>query len=172
MKSLGQVKTFRAADMWSDDPADYLSVTFDTKDRTCGLWTIELENPNGQQASLSEGFEIVEGTPPHAAVNITGRQIFRAGVWTSFLFTMHNDGNVDAPGNLAVSGIPWETDHQWSLTSCGDIKLETINFIKENTMLVTLPQMVIPAQSHILVYGSLNVPDNRLFQIKAHWDNE
>ena len=56
-----------------------ITTTFDLTGKALGLWDVVVTNPDGESATLPEGFTIEEGGAPHVWMDILGRDQIRAG---------------------------------------------------------------------------------------------
>ncbi len=84
-----------------------LTVTFNLRGATPGVYDVTVMNPDGDLQTLPGGFTVEEGGAAEVWVEISGRTFIRTGRETPFIVLCGNSGNINAKGVLLIiSGIP------------------------------------------------------------------
>jgi hypothetical protein len=84
-----------------------LTASLDLTGTAIGSWNVIVSNPDGQIATLANGFAIEAVEAPQLRLDLVGRDSMRTNFPTAFDLVVNNLGNVDAVGvPVWVSGIP------------------------------------------------------------------
>jgi hypothetical protein len=98
--------TVTAHDVIGDTNRRTLWATFDLSSAAPGYWTFKVRNPNGDSASATRSFEVVNGGAAQLNVEILGRDVIRVGRWSTYIVRFSNTGNVDALSVVLNTIIP------------------------------------------------------------------
>ncbi len=93
--------------VYGDSTGTELISTFDFSGTETGEWQFIITNPSGQSDTANQAFTIETSVGVEIWVDIMGRNHIRYGRLQSFIFTIQNNGNIDAIGvPLWIAGIP------------------------------------------------------------------
>jgi hypothetical protein len=83
-----------------------ISTAFNLTGRTPGRWNVMVTNPDGNSATLPDGFTIEQGGAPELWHDVIGPTALRPGRPGRYRFLVGNRGNVDALGVPVMIAVP------------------------------------------------------------------